>query len=195
MQILKYFTIKNPLPPKSLLMKNYTRLFAFVLCCFVSFSLQAVPVSVTSPAAVEEAATADALGSVTLEDLSHLSRQDIEARIGRKLRVSERVAVGILKRKAKRAAKQAARAAEGDGSETDGFAIAALVLGILSLLSGIVLGVLAIVFGIIAKRRIQEDPSLKGEGMAQAGFIMGIVSCALTVLLALLALLLLLATV
>lgn len=166
-------------------MKKYTQLFAIVCCFFASYSLQAVPVSVSAPVAVEEAATADALGTVTLEDLSDLSRQEIEARIGRKLRMSERVAVSILKRKAKRAAKKAAHGDE--PGETDGFAIAALVLGILSLITGVLLGILAIVFGVIAKRRIEENPSLGGEGMAKAGLIMGIISCALTVLLILVA--------
>ena len=64
--------------------------------------------------------------------------------------------------------------------QTPGNAIAALVLGILGLiLCPIVCSVLAIVFGQQAKSQIERDPNLTGAGLAQAGFIMGIVGLVL----------------
>ena len=56
-----------------------------------------------------------------------------------------------------------------------GKAIAALVLGILSLLApfGIVLGIIAIVLGGIARKEIKADAGLDGDGMALAGIITG----------------------
>ena len=37
----------------------------------------------------------------------------------------------------------------------------------------------SIIFGVQAKNKIRQDPSLQGEGMAQAGFILGIISLVL----------------
>jgi hypothetical protein len=62
-----------------------------------------------------------------------------------------------------------------------GKAIAALVLGILSLLAplGIVLGIIAIVLGSLARKEIQADPGLEGDGMALAGIITGAIGSVL----------------
>lgn len=59
-------------------------------------------------------------------------------------------------------------------------ATTALVLGIVGLLCFAPLGILAIVFGIQAKNDIDANPGLyKNRGMAQAGFVLGIVGLAL----------------
>jgi len=64
--------------------------------------------------------------------------------------------------------------------DTPGNATASLVLGILGIvLCPIVCSVLAIVFGNQARDQIRRDPSLGGAGIAQAGFILGIVGTAL----------------
>ncbi len=55
-------------------------------------------------------------------------------------------------------------------------AVAALVLGILSLVvpyGGPVLGVLAIIFGVLGKKQTPDK-----KGMATAGFVMGIIGVA-----------------
>lgn len=55
----------------------------------------------------------------------------------------------------------------------------ALVLGILSLVIpyvGWILGIIALVQAKTAKRAIQQNPSLQGQGMATAGKVMGIIS-------------------
>lgn len=64
--------------------------------------------------------------------------------------------------------------------KTDGYAITALVTGLAGLfLFGIILGPIAVVFGVLAKKRIKESSgTLAGEGMATAGFILGIVDAA-----------------
>lgn len=64
--------------------------------------------------------------------------------------------------------------------QTPGNAIASLVLGIVGLvICPIICSVLAIVFGQQAKQQIARDPNLTGAGLANAGYIMGIVGLAL----------------
>jgi len=63
---------------------------------------------------------------------------------------------------------------------TEGTAVASLVLGIAGfVVCPLICSVLAIVFGTQAKNKIRQDPSLQGEGMAQAGFVLGIIGLAL----------------
>ena len=65
----------------------------------------------------------------------------------------------------------------------NGMAIAALCCGIGGFLC-IIPAVLGIVFGVIAKNQIRESGGLqRGDGMATAGIVLGIVWIALTVLL------------
>src|SRR5437764_12154983 len=62
---------------------------------------------------------------------------------------------------------------------TEGLAVASLVLGIAGfVVCPLICSVLAIIFGVQAKGKIRQDPSLQGEGMAQAGFILGIIGLA-----------------
>jgi len=68
-----------------------------------------------------------------------------------------------------------------DDVKTSGFAIAALVCGILALfttlIGSIILATLAVVFGIIAINKISKNPTkFKGKGMAWAGYIIGLVA-------------------
>jgi hypothetical protein len=68
---------------------------------------------------------------------------------------------------------------------TEGTAIVALVLGILSIVMwplALVLGIPAIIVGTQARNRIREDPALQGEGLARAGVITGWVGIGLGVL-------------
>jgi len=59
---------------------------------------------------------------------------------------------------------------------TEGTATASLVLGIAGIVfCPLICSVLAIIFGVQAKNKIRQDPSLQGAGMAQAGFILGII--------------------
>lgn len=62
---------------------------------------------------------------------------------------------------------------------TNGFAVAALVLGIVGLCG--CLGILGLVFGSIAKNKIAENNEA-GEGLAQAGIVLGWISVVGTVI-------------
>ena len=63
---------------------------------------------------------------------------------------------------------------------TPGEAIASLVCAIVGFFTlGIVLGPIAIVLAKTARRKIQEDPELGGDGLATAGLVIGIVDTAL----------------
>ena len=70
------------------------------------------------------------------------------------------------------------------GKRTSGMSIAALILGILGIISFWPLSILAIIFGAIGISQINKDPSLKGKGMAMAGLVMGIVAIAVWILVA-----------
>ena len=63
---------------------------------------------------------------------------------------------------------------------TAGGAVASLVCAIIGLFTlGIILGPIAIVLAKTARRKIQEDPELGGDGIATAGLVIGIVDTAL----------------
>lgn len=64
-------------------------------------------------------------------------------------------------------------AAYSERQTTDGFAIASLVLAILSLMFGPLTSVPAIIAGHIARRRIRRKPRLQGLGLALTGLIVG----------------------
>ncbi|WDC84329.1 DUF4190 domain-containing protein [Caloramator sp. mosi_1] len=76
--------------------------------------------------------------------------------------------------------------------KNDGFAVASMVLGIISLVMlfipfigwlGIATAIVGLILGINAKNRIKANPQeLGGMGMASAGVIMNIVALALIVL-------------
>ena len=64
-----------------------------------------------------------------------------------------------------------------------GLAIASLVLGIFGFVVVVVPSIMAIIFGIAAKRRMRDDPTLRGDRLATAGIAFGIVELVLTGLL------------
>lgn len=69
--------------------------------------------------------------------------------------------------------------------KTSGMAIASLVLGIVGIITCgcLIPSILGIVFGILGKKDIRESGGAKtGAGLAQAGFITGIVGIALAVI-------------
>jgi hypothetical protein len=73
-------------------------------------------------------------------------------------------------------------AATGPPASSTGFALAALVLGILGLLLswllivGVVLGVLAVAFGMVALKRSSHLPGVPDQGKATAGIVTGTVA-------------------
>src|SRR4030042_3864589 len=69
---------------------------------------------------------------------------------------------------------------------TDGFCVAALVLGILAWVipfAGILLAILAIIFGSIGIKRVNRNPNfLTGTGLAVAGLVLGVVGIGIAIL-------------
>ena len=66
---------------------------------------------------------------------------------------------------------------------TNGKAVASLVCGIAGfLVCPLVLHIAAVILGNQAKGEISRDPSQEGQGMAQAGYILGIVGLVLSAL-------------
>jgi hypothetical protein len=66
-------------------------------------------------------------------------------------------------------------------ASTNGFAVAALVLGIAVLCTGVFGGILAVVFGNLALARIDESQGMqKGRGMAITGIVIGWIGIGLT---------------
>jgi hypothetical protein len=61
--------------------------------------------------------------------------------------------------------------------QTNGKAIASLVLGIVSLFLGLLVGILALIFGILANKEINRTRDRQvGQGFATAGIVLGIIS-------------------
>jgi|SRR5581483_9301342 len=66
--------------------------------------------------------------------------------------------------------------------QTDGTAIASLILGIAGfVVCPLICSILAVVFARQAKAKIRTNPMLAGEGMAKAGEILGWIGISLTV--------------
>jgi len=63
-----------------------------------------------------------------------------------------------------------------DTRKTSGLAIASFVLSLAGIFCfGFVTGTLAVIFGGVAMRSISKNPGLKGNGLAVAGLVIGIV--------------------
>ncbi len=82
----------------------------------------------------------------------------------------------------------AAPYAASTGSGTNGLAVAALVLGILSLLgafvcgSGLLFGAIGIVLGVLGLKKANSEPSQPQRGVAIAGIVTGAIGTVLSIL-------------
>lgn len=102
-----------------------------------------------------------------------LSRDAVEARLGRKLKLKERLGLSIVRGNLKRAERRAAKGKPAGGAPADGLAIASMVCGILGLFLFFP-AIPAVVLGIISLGRFKRDPQYRtGKGMAIAGVILG----------------------
>jgi len=72
---------------------------------------------------------------------------------------------------------------EEQGISVSEFAIASLVMGILSFIhiAGIEKAIVAVVFGILAKKRINANSQIKGKKLAISGIVLGILSVILVI--------------
>lgn len=141
-------------------MPTYTKFF-FLFCLFALTGTPAQAAFSVPPAAQE-----------VKSESPQLDRALVEQQLGRKLKFKERVALSIIRGKAKRQKRRAAKIAAGE-KPVDGYAVASLVCGILAFFT-VITGVAAIVLGIIALGRFKRDPQFRtGKGMAIAGIITG----------------------
>ena len=104
-------------------------------------------------------------------DVASLDRHAVEANLGRKLTLKERVAFGIAKRKARRDARRAQETSQGNGMAVAGFVCSLVGL----FLFGIILGPLGIVFSAIGLSKAKKE-GRPLRGLALAGLILGIVA-------------------
>jgi len=102
-------------------------------------------------------------------------RKAVEARLGRKLRFSERIALGVIKRKANRRARSRKRS-----GPMDALALTSFGLGILTIIGSltgsaalfVLLGLGAIVSGVVSLINLGGKSDYKrGRGFAIAGII------------------------
>jgi hypothetical protein len=65
-------------------------------------------------------------------------------------------------------------------ARTDGYAIASIACSAVAFFGAFIIGsILGIVFGKMAQTRLAADPTVGGEGLAQAGIILGWVGLAI----------------
>ncbi len=71
----------------------------------------------------------------------------------------------------------------------NGFAVTALVCGIVGVVLGVlpffvgwILGIIAIVFGVLGRKRAVANPAIGRGGMATAGIVLGIIAIVATIL-------------
>ena len=143
------------------------------LLCVLVFLLSALSASaavgVVSPAATEAVVPTQA-GALSAAELT---REAVEAKVGRKLKLKERIALSVMRGKVKRQQRRAARGKVARGGPVDGLAVASLVCGILGLILFFP-AIPALVLGIISLGRFNRDPQYRtGKGMAIAGIVLG----------------------
>ena len=142
-------------------------LLLFTACLFFATPLQAALSAPLPAEQTERYAGAD------------LSREAVEAQIGRKLKFTERIALSIVRTKAKKKARKLAKNGP-DGTVVDGLSLASMILGILAFV-GIIAGffpyylaIAALVLGIVGLGRVnREQGYLRGKGYAIAGIALG----------------------
>ena len=120
-----------------------------------------------------EAALASPIAEIPLvnEKEITLDRVAMEARLGRKLKFSERITLGMLKRKVRKQKRQAQ-----SNGRTDGLAVTSFIVGIGSIFLlaagglGFFTAIAGLVLGIISLGRITRNPDFRsGKGLAIAG--------------------------
>jgi hypothetical protein len=79
------------------------------------------------------------------------------------------------------------RRTENTGAKTDPLAVMSMVFGIISMPLGLIViggifGALAVVFGNLSKKKIRENPDLKGIGMAKTGITLGYIGFGIALL-------------
>lgn len=125
----------------------------------------------TASAALSPAATLVAAETPVATDLS---RKAMEAKLGRKLKFTERVALSIARKQVKKQQKAAA-----PGGKLDTISLLAGIFGILTLpllffgVVGALTALAALILGIIGLGRTPRDGFRSGKGFAITGVVIG----------------------
>jgi len=138
--------------------------FLLFLFCGVFLSMGHLDAALAAPPTVAETTAATPTAII-------VDRADLEAHLGRKLTFKERIAFGIVKRKARRQEKRAQ-----NNGVTDGLGVASFVIGLGSILLltaaglGFLTAIVGLVLGIVSLGRINRNPEFRtGKGFAIAG--------------------------
>jgi hypothetical protein len=139
----------------------------FIACLFFVVPLEAALGTPALPAQAETISSVD------------LSREAMEAKLGRKLKFTERIALSVVRGKAKREARKQANNSP-DGTVVDVTSLVSMILGILAFVFvfftgyAFFLAVAALVMGIVGLGRVNRDSGYrKGKGFAIAGIALG----------------------
>jgi hypothetical protein len=165
---------------KTILKSTLALLFMFVLSSNYSYAVVSTPGDVINPKAKKESA----FTQLTVEEMFTMPRKDIEAKIGRKLKLKERLGFAIIKKAAKKASKKMNKKRTKAAANENIFGILSISLGGAGLLStffygvsGLLLSIAGITLGIIGLKRDEPKRILS---------ILGIVFGSIVLLLALL---------
>ena len=140
----------------------------FLLCTvFIFFQLPVYGANPQAPVNLED--------YPVMKVQAPLDRTQLEAQLGRKLTLKERIGFSLVKSGIVRDRKHHPAADSPSAGGINGFGVAGFVIGLVSLLvAGIPLGILAIVFSAVALGQIDRKGE-KGKGFAIAGLILGLV--------------------
>ena len=146
-------------------MKKY---FYYLLCTlFIFFQLPVFGANHKTPVNLED--------HPVMQAPVQLDRAQLEAQLGRKLTLKERIGFSLVKSGIARDRKHHPVAEPAPTGGVNGFGVAGFVIGLVSLfVAGIPLGILAIVFSAVAIGQIDKKGE-KGKGFAIAGLILGLV--------------------
>ena len=154
-------------------MKNIIILF-FLLAFILTFinSGYAVVVPKTFESQVEPVFVLRA------EDIMNYNRKEIEAKIGRKFKFKERLALKIVKKKLKKGNEKSTK------TKSHKQAITGFVFSLIGLLGfwfviPIIFSILGLIFSFIALKKIKKQSEKNGKDLALAGVILGFVGIAL----------------
>ena len=159
-------------------MKNLKQLVLLCFFSFLVFNLSAAPFSPSAPSTPisTEESVMDAE-----ELLAQLDREVMEEKLGRKLRLGERIVVKMMQRKIKKKIKK--------GKTNDGsLGLVSVILssiGLFFLLMGFLVGVLfyagillclaGFIVGLVGRKQEGDSLSTIGFALGLAGFVLGVV--------------------
>ena len=155
----------------------------FLFFCLITvFSFPLLLQAVNVP--VKTISKKEATANLSSKDILTLDRKEIEEKIGKKLKLHEKIALKILKKKLKKQAKKNSDQTQNSTLPIIGFssALGSILFGLFGIISpylfivALILALLAVIFSSIAIRNIKRNvTSNKGKGLAISGLIIGLI--------------------